>query len=98
MKSLLFHSGVPGVRIMNELILCLVSGERVTGMVKRRRGSEGTKGHYVIPKRSHGISEHETGVRETPLERETEMFSCCFIVWQMLKVFNLHNWRNYICT
>jgi len=54
------------------------------------------KGHYVIPKRSHGISERETGVRGTPLESETEMFSHCFIVWQMLKVFNLHNWRNYM--
>ncbi len=31
MKFLLFHSRVPGVRVMNELILCLVSGEQVTG-------------------------------------------------------------------
>lgn len=63
MKSLLFHSKVPGVRIMNELILCLVSGERLTGMGKRtRKGYEETRGHYVIPKTSHGISERETGV------------------------------------
>lgn len=63
-----------------------------------RKGGDINKwrGHYVISKRSHGISESETGVRETPLERETEMFSYCFIVWQMLKVFYLHNWRNYM--
>lgn len=75
MKSLLFHSRVPGVRVMNELILCLVSGLQVTGMGKRRRSRryEETRRHYVIPKRSHGVSECETGVRWTPLERETNV-------------------------
>ncbi len=64
MKSLLFHSRVPGVRVMNELILCLVSGEQVTGMgKKRRRRYEETSGHYAFPKKSRGVSECETGVR-----------------------------------
>ncbi len=63
MKFLLFHSRVPGVRVMNELILCLVSGEQVTGMGKKRRRYEETSGHNAFPKKSRGVSECETGVR-----------------------------------